>query len=141
MQSDRTDTPEKFWPWLVEFIEAICNFCFAMIVFFMAALLAAPLLKYFRALEGFWGGALSLALVGLLYAAVRLGAEPALELLDRIRQGKLFTTILSPLRNISAVLGIYGVFKLQYFLVHGDPAPDGQGASWSELMWRFLTSL
>ena len=76
IETPSTRSLAGFVTWLREFFEALCNFAFATIVFFMAVLLIAPLLRHLQSLEGFWGGTLTLGLVGLLYLAVYLEGYP-----------------------------------------------------------------
>lgn len=130
---------KEFWVKTSTLIEAFCNVSSAMLIFFMSFLLVSPLLELLEGRSGIGWILLTIVVMFVLYLVVLLGLEAALDILDRVRKGELLAGFFNPLRNISSVLGIYAVFKVEYFLIHSDkePTPD----SWGRLLWEFLTKL
>lgn len=135
----------RFWNAATQLLEAACQMAFALICFCIVILPLAPLFKWLSGREGLGWILLTIAIMGAFYGTVRLLLEPAFESLDRVRRRELFQTILGPLRNVSAVIGIYGVFKLEYFLVHGAAITGSsngeEAATWPTLIWQFMTAL
>lgn len=120
-------------------IEAFSNFFFAIIVVFTLILLMSPLFHLLEGHTGFGWVLLMIIAMGILYFAVSFGVNYAFDVLDRIRKGELLAWFFSPLRNISSVVGIYGAFKVTYFMIHSEKAPSA--SSWKAFLWEFLTKL
>ena len=72
-------------------------------------------------------------------ATNKLAGEKALTALDNIRTGQILAWLFNPIRNISAVAGLYVAFKIEYFIVHSDKAPTAE--SWGRLLWELITKL
>ena len=128
-----------FWDKMTTLVEAFCNFAFSIIVFFMVILLFSPLINKLRGHSGIWWVSLTLIIMGGLYVLVRLMGESLFDVIDKVRKGELLGPLFIPLRNVTSVIGIYGVLKLEYFLVH---TPESvMGLSWGQILLKFLTSL
>ena len=121
-----------------EFIEAVANFFFYLFSFFIVLL--PPLFwlsRVFSEKSGvFWVLVSIVVFVFILPNLIPTLADRLVEPMQRIKKGELLRPIFVPLRAFSSVLGIYGVLKLEYVLIHGMPAV--QGETWLELMWQFL---
>ncbi len=122
-----------------QLIESFCNFFSAIIILFMALLLISPLLNQLDGHEGIGWIMLTIVSMIALYIAISVGTGPLLDVLDKIREGEMLAWLFSPLRNIAAVIGLYALFKTEYFLIHSDKAPEP--GPWGELIWEFLTRL
>ena len=119
-------------------IEAFSNFFFSIMVFFMLMLLLSPLIKLLQGRTGLGWILLTILVIGVIGIAVSVGAAPLFKALDKIRKGELFAPFFSVIRNISAIIGIDSVFKLEYLLIHGEE--PSTGGSWIKLIWEFITS-
>jgi len=128
----------RYWRPIVEVIEGLGNVIFYPMAFLI--LVFPPLVWVHGALVGrtgwVWvGAALLFALV--VPVTVELLAVSVNEVMGKIKNGELFPSIFQPLRSLSGVLGILGIFKLENALIHGTP---GAGeTSWPRLIWEFTT--
>jgi len=128
-----------FWDSMTTLVEAFCNFAFSIIVFFMVILLFSPLINKLRGHSGIWWVLLTLIIMVGLNVLVRLMGESFIDVIDKVRKGDLLAPLFTPLRNVTSVIGIYGVFKLEYFFVHNPERV--MGLSWGQILWKFLFSL
>lgn len=122
-----------------DFIEAAGNMVFSLLVILI--LTFPPLVWINNRLSGRSGVLwvlVAIVFAIVLPAAMELFAGSAMNVIDRIRDGRLLRPVLQPLRSVSAALAVYGVFKVEYAIVHGLPAPEGGG--WVGLVWQFLTA-
>ena len=65
-------------------------------------------------------------------------AVSVMEMMGKIKEGQFLQSFFQPLRSLSGVLGILGVFKLEYALVHG--MPEAEETNWLTVIWEFITS-
>lgn len=111
-------------------IEAICDFLIAVLIIFTFILFLSPYFNLDRAL-------ITIALIVVLFLIIAFCLEYVFDILDKIRKGELLAWFIKPLRNISSVIGFYGVIKAAYFIVHSDKAPSA--SSIKTFLWDFLT--
>ncbi len=125
---------------VLNLIEAVADFVFYLLC--LATILLVPLVWLSQLFTGKVGGwwliAALIVFVLVLPTLVPLASDWLLRWLERLRKGELLPWLFKPIKAISAVLGIYGVFKLEYALVHGMEKADD--ASWAALLWQFITA-
>jgi len=121
-------------------VEAVANALFYLFALFIVILPPLAWLEnVFSGREGAGWVVAAIIVFGGIGVLARVFSGLFADVLDRIRQGDLLRWLFVPLRAFSAVLGIYGVLKLEYFAIHG--MPEAGGASWSDIIWQFLTAL
>ncbi len=124
---------------LNQLIEAACNFAFYLFAFLIVLL--PPLVSINNGLSGRTGflwvlAALAFAIVAPV--AVQLLGESFMDVVKKIRKGELLKEFLKPFRNVAAVLGIYGAFKVEYAQVHG--IEEVEFGALMDFLWKFLTA-
>lgn len=120
-------------------IEAFCNFFFAIIIVFIFFVFLSPLINLLKGHSGIGWVLITIAVMGILCLVISFGLDYAFDQLDRIKKGELFSWFFKPIRNISSVIGIYGVFKIAYFMINSGKAPSV--SSWKKFVLEFLTKL
>lgn len=124
---------------LSQLIEGVCNMFFYLSAFFIV--IFPPLVGINNLLSGRTGflwvlAALAFAIVAPV--AVQLLGESFMMIVERVRKGELFEDFFKPFRNVAAVLGIYGVAKVEYELVIGMEEPEFEQLV--AFLWKFLTA-
>ncbi len=130
--------PKAYWE---ELVEAVANMFFYLFAFFIVIL--PPLVwldRVFSGREGLWWVLAAIVVfVFLLPMAVEAFLPWFLNVFERIKRGELVRPLFVPLRAASSVLAIYGVLKLEYFVMHAKP--EAAETSWPDIIWQFLTAL
>lgn len=128
-------------PYWEELVEGVANLFFYLFAFFIVILPPLAWLDHVFAGKSGTGWVLAavVVFVFLLPALVRPLLAWLTGALERIRKGELLRPVFVPLRAASSVLAIYGVLKLEYFVVHG--MQQGEGETWLHVVWQFLTAL
>ncbi len=129
----------RTWSAFSSFIEAVSNYGFYLLALLFVVLPGLVWLSdmFKNRSSALWVSLSIVVFVFILPPALELFARASSGLIERMRKGQLFAIALAPIHNLNALIGIYGVFKLEYVLVHG--MPEAKDTSWTAVIWGFIS--